>query len=129
MKRRVSGVARRRLVRRWYQDDRGRLPLHPRDTDAHWRKLAKGRPAVLGYKQNVLVDRRGLMLAQRITHSTVRDPDPVPQLLEDASGYWPPIPATAWADCAGCWRGRASKRTFRSTRGIGPTVPSVRDFT
>jgi len=74
------GVARRRLVRRWFQDARGQLPLHPRDLDARWRKVSKGRPAVLGYKQHVLVDRHGFILAQHITHATTRDPDPVPAL-------------------------------------------------
>ncbi|NPV69870.1 MAG: transposase [Firmicutes bacterium] len=76
-------VAKRRLVRRYFQDGKGRLPLHPRDPDARWRTMGK-RKAVLSYKHHVLVDERGFILAQRMTHSTTRDPDVVLELLDEA---------------------------------------------
>ena len=45
-----------RLVRRYFQDPKGRLPLHPRDPDARWRTL-NGKPARLAYKQHLMVDK------------------------------------------------------------------------
>jgi len=71
------------LVRRYYQDKRGRLPLNPGDTDARWRALGP-KPAVLAYKQHVLADDNGFILAQEITHSTARDVDPVPAVIDQS---------------------------------------------
>jgi len=110
------GVARRRLVRRWFQDARGQLPLHPRDLDARWRKVSKGRPAVLGYKQHVLVDRHGFILAQQITHATTRDADPVPALLNEA-----PIRIRVLGADTGYSLGRL--RRFLAQRGIEAHIP------
>lgn len=112
----TARLARRRLVRRWFQDARGRLPLHPRDRDARWRKLSKGRPAVLGYKQHVLVDRHGFILAQRITHATTPDPEAVPELLDDS-----PVRVRFLAADTGYSQGRL--RRHLSRRGIEAHIP------
>ena len=54
-----------RLVRRYFQDAKGRLALHPKGTDTRWK--THGSKAILGYKQHVLVDDNGYILAQEVT--------------------------------------------------------------
>jgi transposase len=82
-----------RLVR--YQDAAGRLPLSRTDPDARWR--THGRRSVLGYKEHVLADRSGFILARRTTPADVSDvagarplldhlPHPIGSLAAD-TGY------------------------------------------
>ena len=58
-----------RLLR--YQDRMGQLPLPVHDSDARW-KTIRG-PAVLGYKEHLIVDRSGFILARRATGADVMD--------------------------------------------------------
>lgn len=104
----------RRLVRRYFQDSRGRLPLHPRDLDARWR--SRGKRAMLSYLQHVLVEDRGFVLAQAVTHSTVRDADPVPRLLETS-----PVAVHTLAADTGYSSGRLRRQLER--RGIEAYIP------
>ena len=59
------------LIVRRYQDPAGRLPLPRHDRDARWRG-GRGR-AVLGYKQHLIADRSGFILAQTHTGADVAD--------------------------------------------------------
>lgn len=63
-----------------YQDPSGRLPLSPTDPDARWRKIG-ARPAILGYKENLVVDRSGFIVARGLTPANASDPDGLEPLL------------------------------------------------
>ena len=78
------GVARHRLVRRYFQDARGRLPLHPKDLDARWKK--HGSKAILGYKQHVVVDDNGFILAQQVTDAAGAEARSLLALLDESPG-------------------------------------------
>lgn len=78
-----------------YQDEQGRLTLSGSDPDARWR--TQGTRTVLGYKEHVLTDRSGFILARITTPADVADavgalqlfdtlPCPVRQVTAD-SGY------------------------------------------
>lgn len=56
---------------RRYQDEQGRLTLSATDPDARWR--TQGRRSVLGYKEHVIADRSGFILARRTTPAEVAD--------------------------------------------------------
>jgi IS5 family transposase len=60
-----------RLRVRRYQDAKGRLPLPGHDRDARWRTI-RGKPT-LGYKEHILVDRSGFILARGTTPADVSD--------------------------------------------------------
>jgi transposase len=64
-----------------YQDAKGRLPLPGHDRDARWRTI-RGR-ATLGYKDHVLGDRSGFILARRSTSAAVSDVAGATPLLDD----------------------------------------------
>lgn len=55
-----------------YQDEGGRLPLSNVDPDARWRKIGS-RPTVLGYKENLIVDKSGFILARGVTPADASD--------------------------------------------------------
>lgn len=104
-----------RLVRRYFQDPKGRLPLHPRDPDARWRTL-NGKPARLAYKQHLMVDDRGFILAQAVTHATARDADSVPGLMKEA-----PVQARVLAADTSYSLGKL--RRFLEKRGVQAYIP------
>ena len=58
-----------RLLR--YQDAKGHLPLPTHDRDARWQTIRKR--VVLGYKEHLVVDRSGFILARRSTGADVTD--------------------------------------------------------
>jgi transposase len=64
-----------------YQDEHGRLPLSPVDPDARWRKIGKRLP-VLGYKENLIVDKSGFILARRVTPADASDTEGILPLLD-----------------------------------------------
>jgi IS5 family transposase len=104
-----------RLARRYFQDPKGRLPLHPRDPDARWRTL-NGKPARLAYKQHLMVDERGFILAQTMPPATTRDPDAVPRLMDEA-----PVQARVFAADTSYSLGKL--RRFLEERGVQAYIP------
>jgi IS5 family transposase len=64
-----------------YQDPFGRLPLSAVDPDARWSRVGK-RAAVLGYKEHLIVDPSGFILARRTTPADVSDTLGVEGLLD-----------------------------------------------
>jgi transposase len=54
-----------------YQDQAGRLTLSPRDPDARWR--TQGTRSVLGYKEHLLADASGFILARHATPADATD--------------------------------------------------------
>jgi hypothetical protein len=81
------------LTKRHYQDPRGRLPLNPVDLDARWRTY-RGRGSMLCYKEHIVVDRGGFILARQTSHSTLSDTKGVFPLL----AHLPITPRTFCAD-------------------------------
>ncbi len=73
----------RRLVRHYFQDRKGRLELSRSDLDARWRTQSHGKKARLSYKQHVIVDRRGFILAQEMTRASEVEAEPMLALLPD----------------------------------------------
>lgn len=104
-----------RLVRRCFQDGAGRLPLHPRDQDARWKTVSR-KPAQLAYKQHLVVDDRGFILAQTMTHATTRDPDPVPGLLDQA-----PVQVRVFTADSGYSLGKLRRTSEK--RGVHAYIP------
>jgi len=101
---------------RRYQDDEGQLPLSPVDPDARWRKPTKHRPAILGYKENVIVDKSGFILAREVTPADAGDVEGAEPLLDRL----PLEPKSLCAD-AGYRAGRFRQGLRR--RGITPYIP------
>lgn len=65
-----------------YQDSTGGLPLSPVDPDARWRRPRSYRPAILGYKEHVIVDKSGFILARQVTPADVGDAEGAEALLD-----------------------------------------------
>jgi transposase len=65
-----------------YQDSKGKLPLSPVDVDARWQAKSKREKVHLSYKDNLLVDDEGFILAERITFSTRSDPEVAEELIQ-----------------------------------------------
>jgi transposase len=65
-----------------YQDDAGGLPLSPVDPDARWRRVRPQKPAILGYKENLIVDKSGFILARQVTPADAGDVEGAAPLLE-----------------------------------------------
>ena len=57
----------------YYQDQKGRLPLNPVDTDARWRTTRRDRRPNLHYQENAIVDRGGFIVARKATHASGGD--------------------------------------------------------
>jgi len=72
--------------------------------------------AWLSYKHHVLVDDRGFILAQRMTHSTTGDPDVVPDLLGDT-----PVKVQFLAADTGYSLGRL--RRYLERHGVQAYIP------
>lgn len=65
-----------------YQDSQGRLPLSSVDPDARWRRHTLSGPATLGYKESIIVDKSGFVLARRVSPANTNDPDEALPLLD-----------------------------------------------
>jgi transposase len=65
-----------------YQDSKGKLPLSPVDPDARWQAKSKKERAHLCYKDNLVVDDEGFILAEEVTFSTCSDPQVAEKLIE-----------------------------------------------
>jgi len=77
-----------------YQDSNGQLPLSPVDPDARWQAKSKKERAHLCYKDNLVVDDGGFILAEEVTFSTCSDPQVAEKLIETL----PTPPASLSAD-------------------------------
>jgi transposase len=67
---------------KYYQDSKGKLPLSPVDPDARWQAKSKKERAHLCYKDNLVVDDEGFILAEEVTFSTCSDPQVAKNLIE-----------------------------------------------
>jgi len=99
-----------------YQDSKGQLPLSPVDSDARWQARSKGEKARLCYKDNLVVDDEGFILAEKMTLSTCSDPQGTEELIETLS-----TPPTSLAADKGYTAG--AFRTFLEGKGITPLIP------
>lgn len=54
----------------YYQDQRGRLPLSPVDTDARWRTNSGRKRPELHYQENIIVDGGGFIVSRNATHAS-----------------------------------------------------------
>jgi len=99
-----------------YQDSKGKLPLSPVDPEARWQAKSKKQKAHLSYKDNLVVDDEGFILAEKITSSTCSDPQGAKELIETI-----PIHPTSVAADKGYTAG--AFRTFLEDQGIIPFIP------
>jgi transposase len=103
-----------------YQDSKGKLPLSPVDPDARWQAKSKKERAHLSYKDHLVVDDEGFILAEKMTLSTCSDPQGAEELIE----VLPTPPTSLAADkgyTAGAFRG------FLEGKGITPFIPLPRE--
>jgi IS5 family transposase len=94
-----------RIQVRYYQDPQGRLPLSPVDLDARWRTHSRAQKAQLCYKENLMVDRSGFILARGVSHANISDVEGALPLLE----MLPFTPSSLAGDtgyCGGTFRQR-----------------------
>ena len=70
---------------RRYQDAAGRLALAASDPDARWRR--QGKRSILGYKEHVIADRSGFILARRTTPAHIQDVAGALPLLEQLPAW------------------------------------------
>jgi transposase len=99
-----------------YQDSKGKLPLSPVDPDARWQAKSKREKARLSYKDNLVVDDEGFILAEKMTSSTCSDPQGAEELIEAL----PTLPTSVAADkgySAGAFR------AVLEEKGITPFIP------
>jgi hypothetical protein len=99
-----------------YQDPKGKLPLSPIDPDARWQAKNKREKAHLCYKDNLLVDDEGFVLAEMITFSTRSDPQVAEKLIRTLSS----CPTSLAAD-KGYTAGEF--RAFLEGKGIKAFIP------
>jgi transposase len=99
-----------------YQDPKGKLPLSPVDPDARWQAKSKKEKAHLCYKDNLLVDDEGFILAEKMTFSTRSDPQSAEELIQTL-----PSPPTSLAADKGYNAGEF--RAFLEDKGIKAFVP------
>jgi transposase len=99
-----------------YQDSKGKLPLSSVDPDARWQSKNKKERAHLCYKDNLVVDDEGFILAEEVTFSTCSDPQVAEKLIETL----PTHPTSLAADkgyTAGAFR------AFLEDKGIKSFIP------
>ena len=65
-----------------YQDAAGRLLLSTVDPDARWRRPKPHKPVILGYKENLVVDKSGFLLARQVTPANAGDVEGAEPLLD-----------------------------------------------
>jgi transposase len=102
------------IVLRRFQDKAGRLPLPLHDPDARWRTI-RGR-TVLGYKEHLIADRSGFILAHDHTGADASDTAGALPLLDRL----PLHPTSLTADTA--YRAGRFRRELR-VRGITSYIP------
>ena len=99
-----------------YQDAKGKLPLSPVDPDARWQAKSKREKAHLSYKDNLLVDDEGFILAEKITFSSCSDPEGAKELIQTL-----PIHLASLAADKGYTAGEF--RAFLEGEGIKAFIP------
>ena len=75
-----NGVESERV--RYFQDPRGRSPLNDADIDARWSTKKRNKRPDLNYKENVIFDSGGFIVARRATRGSEGDWKPVSDMLE-----------------------------------------------
>jgi transposase len=98
-----------------YQDEHGRLALSHVDPDARWAKVGK-RPAVLGYKEHLVVDRSGFILARGVTPANASDTAGLEVLLDQ-------LPLSPRSLCGDSGYRSLRLRFLLRRRGIEPCMP------
>lgn len=98
-----------------FQDPSGRLALSPVDPDARWSRVRK-RPAVLGYKEHLIVDHSGFILARRATPADVSDCLGIEPLLDQ-------LPFAPKSLCGDSGYRSLRLRFLLRRRGIEPYMP------
>jgi transposase len=111
----VSGEPARLQFTR-YQDKAGRLPLSLGDPDARWRRPKPQKPAILGDKENVIVDKAGFILARQGTPAESGDVAGAEPLLDRL----PLLPKSRTGDSA---YGTGAFRQMVRRRGITLSAP------
>ena len=101
---------------RRYQDELGRLPLSRVDPDARWRKPNNQSRAIFGYKENLIVDKSGFILARGVTSADASDLEGIEPLLDRL-----PLEPRSLAADTGYRSGRLRQRLRRG--GITPYIP------
>ena len=79
---------------RHFQNSKGRMPLNKVDTDARWSTNKRNKRPNLHYKENIIVEGSGFILARRATHGSEGDWKPVIDML----GQLPIKPESLAAD-------------------------------
>ena len=106
-----NGVESERV--RYFQDSRGRSPLNDADIDARWSTKKRNRRPDLNYKENVIVDSGGFIVARRGTRGSEGDWKPVSDMLEQL----PVRPETLTGDT-----GYSAGRLRERLEGLGITA-------
>ena len=75
-----NGVESERV--RYFQDPKGRAPISTVDTDARWSTNSPNKRPELHYKENVIVDGGGFILARRATRGSDGDWNPAHDMLQ-----------------------------------------------
>lgn len=98
-----------------YQDKGGRLALSHVDPDARWAKVGK-RPAVLGYKEHLVVESSGFILARGVSPANTSDTAGLEVLLDR-------LPLSPRSLCGDSGYRSLRLRFLLRRRGIEPLVP------
>jgi transposase len=106
-----------------YQDSKGKLPLSPVDPDARWQAKSKREKARLSYKDNLVVDDEGFILAEKMTSSTCSDPQGAEELIEALPISRPSIRALPTSVAADKGYTAGAFRAFLEGKGITPFIP------
>ncbi len=101
---------------RRYQDAAGLLPLSRVDPDARWRKPNEQSRAILGYKENIIVDISGFILARGVTPADASDLEGIEPLLDRL-----PLKPKSLAADTGYRSGRLRQKLRRG--GTTPYIP------
>ena len=67
---------------RHFQSPEGRMPPTAVDTDACWRTSRTGKASGWQYRENVIVDLGGFIVARGVTHASERESKAVPDLID-----------------------------------------------
>jgi transposase len=105
-----------RLDFKRYQDPTGRLPLSSVDPDARWRRHTRSGPATLGYKETIIVDKSGFVLARQVSPANTTDPDEAIPLLDG-------LPIQPKSLCGDAGYRAVRFRLALHRRGITPYIP------
>lgn len=104
---------------RYFQDPRGRAPISTVDTDARWSTNTRHKRPDLHYKENVIVDGGGFILARRATRGSDGDWKPAHDMLEQL----PIKPKTLAADTG--YSAGPLRKKLEDLDITAPTYPSI----